>query len=185
MALKGFLCLIRRPLPFYPVKTIALILLTFSLAPLAFSQFDTPAALKSISKVQKDGTMLTTVVNPERHTTEEIHSDSSGKVIRKTLFIFNENNVASGAVYYDGKGVIRYKERYTLDSSNRVSESAIFSATDQSLGRRVFNYDAKGNPHVADYDAAGKLMTQNPASTKRSNNAPPSTPTVRRALPAR
>lgn len=167
------------------MKTIAPILLILSLAPLAFGQFDTPAALKSISKVQPDGTMMTTVVDPDKHTTEEIHSDKSGKVLKKTLFIFNENNVASGAVYYDGKGVIRYKERYTVDSSNRVAESAIYSATDQPLGRRVFNFDAKGNPHVEDYDAAGKLMPQSAMPTKRPNNAPPSAPTIRRALPAR
>lgn len=168
------------------MKTIALISLTLSLAPLAFGQFDAPSALKSISKVQPDGTMLTTVVDPDKHTTEEVHSDKSGKVLKKTLFIFDEKNVAQGAVYYDGKGNIRYKERYTVDASNRVSESAIFTATDQPLGRRVFNFDAKGNPRVEDYDSSGRLMSQQSAvPTKRSNNSPPSVPKIRRALPAR
>ena len=187
MALNRILCLISAPLLFFHVKTLALTSLIITFASLAFGQFEAPGTVKATSKLRPDGSMSTTIVDPDKRTAEETLTDASGKMMKKTVYSLDENNFVTGAVYYDAKGNVRYKERYTLDYSNRITESAIFSATNQPLGRRVFTFDSKGKTHVDDYDAAGNLMVQNGTGSrgKRQTSTSSSTPTVRRALPAR
>ncbi len=162
------------------MKTIPFLLLTLLFAPIAFGQGEAPGTVKATTKLRGDGSMSTTVVDPDKRTAEEIFSDASGKMLKKTVFTLDENNFATGATYYDGKGKIRYKERYKHDAEHRIAESELFSAADQALGRRVFTYDSRGKARVEDYDAAGNLIVQSGRGSK-----PAKAPTVRRAAPVR
>ena len=112
-------------------------------------------AVKTVMRILPDGSTRTTVSNPDERTSEEIISEPNGKVIRKTVFTMNEQNIATGATHFDAKGAVRYKEAYTLDASGRLQESRLFSRDGRPLGRRVFTYDAKNQPRVEDFDARG------------------------------
>ena len=129
--------------------------------------------IKTTMRILPDGSSRTTVVNPDAHTSEEIFAESNGKVIRKTTYLMNEQNVATGATHFDGKGAVRYKEVYTLDASGRITESKLYSRDGKPIGRRVFTYDAQNRAQVQDYDATGNpIAARAPASDERRGKIP-------------
>ncbi len=164
------------------MKTFSYFALSFILAGAVLAQ-GSLGTIKVTTKLRPDGSTATRMVDPEKRTIEESLNDSSGKLISKTVFNTDERNIAVGATHFDAKGKVRYKEIYKIDSADRIAESTLLSATDQPLGRRVFNYDSKGNARIDDYDASGRLVA--PATAASTSRGRPDKPTVRRALPAR
>ncbi len=158
-----------------------LLLALLTAIPVIASAQESLGTIKATTKLRPDGSMATRIVNPDQHTIEESLKDSAGKLISKTVFSTDERHIATGATHFDAKGNVRYKEIYKLDQSDRISESVLVSANDRPLGRRVFNYDSKGNARIDDYDASGNLVA--PQSTTQSRGRPDK-PTIRRALPA-
>ncbi len=122
-------------------------------------QGDPQGTIKATMKVRPDGSLATTIVDPDKKTAEEAVTDSAGKVLKKTLFLLDDRNFATGAIHYDAKGTIRYKESYRRDASDRISESTLYSQNDRVVGKRVFHYDGKGRAQIQDYDVAGHLIT--------------------------
>ncbi len=142
--------------------------LLLATAPALFAQGDAPGTIKATTKIRPDGTNATTVVNPDTQTAEETITDSKNKVLKKTTFLLDERNFAIGAVHYDGKGVVRYKESFSRDPMNHVIESRFSSGDGQALGRRVFVYNGDKVTRFDDYDALGNLIVpQKPASPGR------------------
>ncbi|MEY5009545.1 MAG: hypothetical protein RLZZ253_684 [Verrucomicrobiota bacterium] len=142
----------------YPLKFLIPAALLFSgLQPLG-AQGGKPAPIQASTKVFPDNSVSTTLVNLETRSAEETLRTASGKVLRRTLYDLDARGQSTAATFFDSKDQIRYKETYVRDSSDRVVESKLFSATNTPLGRRVFHYDSKGKVRVDDYDAAGKLM---------------------------
>lgn len=142
----------------YPLKLLIPAALLFSgLQPLG-AQGGKPAPIQASTKVFPDNSVSTTLVNLETRSAEETLRTASGKVLRRTLYDLDARGQSTAATFFDSKDQIRYKETYVRDSSDRVVESKLFSATNTPLGRRVFHYDSKGKVRVDDYDAAGKLM---------------------------
>ena len=136
------------------MKTFVLFFaLTF--ASFAFAQ----APIKVTSKLRPDGSTVTRLVNPDEHTATETTTDARGRILSKTVFLLDEREVTIGAIHYDAKGAIRYKESYTIDSTDRPVEIALSAANGRSLGKRVLVYDSRGNAQIQDYDAAGNLLT--------------------------
>jgi hypothetical protein len=125
----------------------------------AVPQSGPPGAVKATTRILPDGSRATNIVNPDKREAVETVTDAAGKVLRKTLFTLDERDLTTGAIHYDNKDAVRYKEAYKRDGADRISETYLYSAADKLLGHRVFNYDGKGNVvQVDDYDAAGKLM---------------------------
>jgi hypothetical protein len=158
------------------VKTRAL-LFALALLPL-FARGQ--GTIKATTRMRPDGSMLTTVTNPDTRTKEETITDGGGKVLSKTIYFLNEQNFAKGATHLDGKGAVRYKEAYAFDYSGRIMESKLYAADNHPLGRRVFIYNAKNEARVEDYDANGNLIT--PAARPAARGGQPE---VRRAIPVR
>src|SRR5690606_23873108 len=95
-------------------------------------------------------------------------ADSSGKVLRKTLYTLDERNVRTGAIHYDQKDNIRYKEAYKRDFENRDVETWQYSEDDRHLGQRLDIDNATGVGQVIDYDAnGGQIVQQEPARPGR------------------
>lgn len=126
-----------------------------------------------------DGYAMTILTDPNKRTRKETIEQSDGKPVRITLYILNEQNVATAASHFDGKGVVRYKEVYKFDFSGRVTESKLYGPDDKPIGRRVYIYDASNNARIEDYDVKGNLIT-NPSPKGGSTTT---TPEVRKALP--
>ena len=127
----------------------------------AVPQTGAPGAIKATTRILPDGSRATNIVDPEKREAVETVTDAAGKVMRKTLFTLDERDLTTGAIHYDGKNMVRYKEAYKRDGADRISETYLYSAGDKLLGHRVFTYDGKGNVvQVDDYDAAGKLMAK-------------------------
>ncbi len=163
------------------MKSILIAALSLGLSSLGWAQGEATGTLKATTRLFPDGSKATTIVDPDKRTAEETVETEKGKILRKTVWALNENNFAISATFYDAKGGVRYKERYTLDSMNRVKESFLLSATGQAMGRRVFVYDAKGKTQIEDYDANGALISR-PAPVSPGR---PDKPTVRKASPVR
>lgn len=147
----------------------------FLLAGSCFAQtFDNVAptsaggVIKATTKLRPDGSSSTTIVDPDQRTAEETVRDASGKVQKKTTFLLDERNVAIGAVYYDAKGNIRYKESYQRDGADHVTETDFASPDGRSLGRRVFHYQGDKVVSFEDFDAAGNRI----ASTQPQSQGP-------------
>lgn len=151
------------------MKTALLVSLSLLAASAAtFAQGEAPGTIKATTKIRPDGTTATTVVNPETQTAEETITDSKNKVLRKTTFLLDERNFAIGAVHYDGKGNVRYKESFSRDMANNVVEARFSTGDGKPLGRRIFVYNGDKVMRVEDYDAQGNLMTPpKPAPTSR------------------
>lgn len=146
-----------------------LLALSSAAAVSAFGQSD---AIKATSRILPDGSTLTTVTNPETRTREETISQApsreeafagkTGRVLSKKIYTLNEQNFATGATHFDGKGAVRYKEVFTFDDNGRIMESKLFSAANRPLGRRVFIYDLRdaNQARIEDYDANGVLIAR-------------------------
>jgi hypothetical protein len=167
-----------RPKLVITVKTPALL---FAIAFLPLVSARGQGTIRATTRVLPDGSTLTAVTNPDTRTREETIAETSGKVLRKTIYTLNEQNFATGATHLDAKGGVRYKEVYSFDYSGRITESKLFTGDDRPLGRRVFVYEGKNQAHIDDYDANGILLTQaRKAGAGRSGQ-----PEVRRAIPVR
>jgi hypothetical protein len=157
------------------VKT--LLLLSFLAgATLAFAQTEArpqtgpPGAVKATTRILPDGSKAVNIVDPDKREATETVSDAGGKVLKKTWFSLDERDFTTGAVHYDAKGNIRFKESYKRDGADRITATYFYSKDDKYLGYRVFNYDGKGNIlNFEDYDAKGNLIpAKNPqAKSKR------------------
>jgi hypothetical protein len=107
--------------------------------------------------------------DPDSHTAESSDYNAQGKLVKTTVFDFDEQGRAlSGSVYSPrgetAKGLLLYKMRYKYDTFNRVCEVDNYSASDELLSRQVYHYDAAGKvAKLATYDAAGNLI--NPTSS--------------------
>ncbi len=148
---------------------LALILL-FAAVVCSFGQGEPPGTIKATIKQRGDGSRSTTIVDPDQRTAEETITDMSGKVTRKTTFVLDERNLALGAIHYDAKGNIHYKESFRRDSADHVIEASFTSADGRSLGKRIFTYQGDKVASVEDYDAQGiKIM---PAAAATSQGRP-------------
>ena len=108
-----------------------------------------------------EDTIKSKVIDAETHSVTETIADTKGRILKKTRFFFDDNNWSRGAIHFDPKGDVKYKEVFKRDSSGRILEARLFSKADQSLGRRVYQYDASGTlQRIDDYDAAGRLIPQ-------------------------
>ncbi|HET6409063.1 MAG TPA: hypothetical protein VFG14_14340 [Chthoniobacteraceae bacterium] len=148
------------------MKTYLLLVILASAMP-AFAQSaqrqtGAPGAVKATTRVLPDGSKATNIVNPDKREATETVTDASGKVTKKTWFSLDERDFTTGAVHYDAKGNIRYKEAFKRDGADRITATYLYSKNDQLLGHRIFNYDAKGNiTGIDDYDAKGNLIPAN------------------------
>lgn len=127
----------------------------------AVPQTGAPGAVKATTRILPDGSRATNIVDPDKREAVETVTDAAGKVLRKTLFTLDERDLTTGAIHYGANNNVRYKEAYKRDGADRIAETYLYSAVDKLLGRRVFNYDGRGNVvRVDDYDAAGNLMVK-------------------------
>jgi hypothetical protein len=125
----------------------------------AVPQTGEPGAVKATTRILPDGSRATNIVDPDKREAVETVTDAAGKVLRKTLFTLDERDLTTGCIHYDAKNNVRYKEAYKRDAADRIAETYLYSAADKLLGRRVFNYDGRGNiTQVDDYDSFGKLI---------------------------
>ena len=128
-------------------------------------------AVRATTRVLGDGSKATTITDSEQRTATETVTDAAGKTMRKTLYTLDDAGNSTGAVHYDGKGNVRYKESYKRDGAGRISASYLYSRDDRLLGHRKYIYDAKGNvSQIDDFDAAGQPIAKAspaPGSGKR------------------
>ena len=160
------------------MKTPALL---FALAALPLVSARAQGTIKATTRIRPDGMMATTVVNPDTRTSEETIAQPDGKVLSKTIYFLNEQNFAMGATHLDGQGRVRYKESYKFDYTGRISESTLYGAKNEPLGRRVFVYEGKTKARIEDYDVNGNLVS----AGKKPGTTRGGAPEVRRAVPAR
>jgi hypothetical protein len=143
------------------VKPAACLLLFFLLGMSVFGQADAFGVIKETTRVFPDRSTSTTVTDPEKRTSEETLRDAAGKVMRRTVYPLNDRNFARGAIHYDAKGVVVYKEVYVYDDSGRISESKLFTRDNQPKGKLVFVYEGGNNTaRIEDYDEFGNLVAQ-------------------------
>ena len=106
-----------------------------------------------------DGTIKSKIIDRSNHSVTEIIADTKGRVQKKTQFFFDDNNWAKGAIHFDAKDGIRYKEVFKRDGKGQMVQTWLYSAEDKVLGHRDFQYDAKGKAvKVDDFDATGRLI---------------------------
>ncbi len=162
----------------YSQKPLFFLFLSLCSCPLVWGQAE---GVRARTQVYPDGSTRAVVVDYENKTSEEVMKDASGKVTKKTLYTMDDRGQVVGATHLDAKGNVRYREAFTLDGSNRVIQSQLYSSTDRPLGRRVLTYGSKGAPRVDDYDEKGNLIkTTGGTRSGRSN-----TSTRSAATPAR
>jgi hypothetical protein len=144
------------------MKIAAPLLILPLLGMAVFGQNDPPlGVIKETTRVFPDKTTATMVTDPEKHTTEETVRDAAGKILRRTVFPLNDQNFARGAIHYDAKGVVIYKELYVFDFTGRITESKLFTKDNQPKGKRVYVYVGDNNTlqRIEDYDEFGNLIT--------------------------
>ena len=92
--------------------------------------------------------------------------DSAGKIMYRTVYPLNDQNMRRGALHYDAKGVLVYKELYVYDYAGRIIESKLFTKDNRPKGKLVFVFDSNNNnARIEDYDEYGNLIT--PKGRKR------------------
>lgn len=155
--------------------------LLFALAALPLASAFAQGTIRATTRMRPDGTTATTVINPDTRTSEETIAQPDGKVLSKTIYFLNEQNFAMGATHLDGQGRVRYKESYKFDYSGKLTESTLFGAKNEPLGRRVFVYEGKTKARIEDYDVNGNLVS----AGKKPGPTRGGPPEVRRAVPAR
>ena len=153
------------------VKLAAPLIVFFLLGTSIFGQNAPPygqnappsGAIKATTLVFPDRSTATTITDPEKRTTVETVRDASGRVMRRTVFPLNDQNFARGAIHYNAKGVVIYKEVYVFDDAGRITVSKLFTRDNQPKGKRVFVYESDTKARIEDYDEFGNLITpQNP-----------------------
>jgi hypothetical protein len=118
------------------------------------------ALLVPLCAAVADDTIKSKVVDAENHTMTETIADTKGRVIKKTRFFFDDNNWSKGAIHFDPKDEVKYKEVFKRDSTGRLLETRLFDKDDKSLGKRVCQYDSNGKLlRIDDYNAAGQLLS--------------------------
>ncbi|MEQ1862192.1 MAG: hypothetical protein ABMA13_19930 [Chthoniobacteraceae bacterium] len=133
--------------------------LAFLPAMLAIAVAQDAPVVRATTRVLADGSRATTITDLEERTATETVTDAGGKLMRKTIFTLDASGASTGAIHYDAKNNIRYKESYKRDGAGQISASYLYSKDDRLLGHRVFQYDGKGAvAQIDDYDAAGKLI---------------------------
>jgi len=149
------------------MKTLLPLLCALSLsAPCLLAQDYSGEPIKATTHKYPDGTSSTSVTDPEKRTMEETFRDSSGKTLRKTVYPLNDQNIARGAIHYDAKGKVIYKEVYVFDAQGRIAESKLFTWDNQPKGKRVMIYEgSKNQARIEDYNEYGQLIT--PPSGKK------------------
>jgi hypothetical protein len=152
------------------MKSAPLFCLLFSLALAASAraQGEQFATIKATTKYLEGGMKSSTVVDPEARTAVETLTNSKDQVLKKTTFLLDERNFAIGAIHYDGKGNIRYKETFARDLAGNVVEAKFTSADGQPLGRRVFNFNGNKLVGGVDYDANGNVIAPKTTTTTRA-----------------
>lgn len=146
------------------MKILALILASIAVV----TAQDAPV-VRATTRVLADGSKATIITDREEKTATETVTDAGGKVMRKTLFTLDDAGQSTGAIHYDAKGNVRYKEAYKRDAGGQISASYLYSKEDKLLGHRTFVYGSKGEVmQIDDYDAAGKLIPKAaPAGKKK------------------
>jgi hypothetical protein len=152
------------------VKTLALLCLAFFLAtPFVLAQ-ENYGTIHVITKVLPDGSKVTTKMDPDSHTAEEMTTDASDKMLRKTVYDLGENNVAVSATFYDAKNNPTYKATYKRDGAGHITEAAFSTVDGRYLGKRVFVYAGDKASQVIDYDANGQQVSVSQPATPRGSN---------------
>ncbi|EDY17125.1 hypothetical protein CfE428DRAFT_5307 [Chthoniobacter flavus Ellin428] len=152
------------------MKTLAFLCLAFFLAAPFVSAQENYGTIHVITKVMPDGTKVTTKMDPDSHTAEEMTTDAADKMLRKTVYALGDNNVALSATFFDAKGTATYKATYTRDGAGHITEAAFNSMDGRYLGKRVFVYDGDKTKQVIDYDANGQqVAASQPAAPKGSS----------------
>lgn len=142
------------------------LLFSFAAASLARAQSGAPATIKATTKYLDGGYKSNTVVDAEARTAIETVLDSKNRVTQKTTFLLDENNLALGAIHYDAKGKVWYKETFARDLAGHVIEAKFSGPDGQPLGRRVFNFNGDKFVGGLDYDANGQVITPKVVTTR-------------------
>ena len=122
---------------------------------------ETYGTIRATTKLRPDGTKVTTILDPEKHTAEETLMNSDGKVLRKTTHILGEGDKPVGAIFADATGKVIYKASYQRDAAGRVTQSSFNGPDDRYLGKRIFYYGSGENATRAeDYDANNQLIAR-------------------------
>jgi hypothetical protein len=139
--------------PFFTRTILFFVLLALT------AQVHAQETIKATTTVHQDGTQTTTVMDPEKRTTEEVTQTAQGKVLRKTTYLLDDRNQPLGAIAYDAKGTVLYRASYKRDGMNRIDDETITNAEGQMVRRRVYHYGANNKVvRIDEYDAAGNLM---------------------------
>jgi hypothetical protein len=147
---------------------LCFLLFSLALAPLVRGQGESYATIKATTKYLEGGMKSNTIVDPEARTAVETLLDSKDRVVKKTTFLLDEKNFALGAIHYDAKGNIRYKESFTRDPAGHVIEAKFTTADGVPLGRRVFNFNGDKLVGGVDYDANDRVITPKTTTTTTS-----------------
>jgi hypothetical protein len=142
------------------------LLCSLAVAPLARGQSASSATIKATTKYLDGGWKSSTVVDAEARTAIETLTNSKDQVMQKTTFLLDEKNLALGAIHYDGKGNVRYKETFARDLAGHVVEAKFTSADGRPLGRRVFNFNGDKFVGGVDYDANDQVITPRVSTTR-------------------
>ena len=155
----------------HPVKTFVLPLVAFFLAAPFLSAQENYGTIHVITKVMPDKSQVTTKMDPDSRTAEETVTDAANKVLKKTIYNYDENNVAVSATFYDAKGNATHKAAYTRDGAGRITEVAFSLPDGRYIGKRVYVYTgttANKASQVIDYDADGKQTSVAQAAEPKS-----------------
>jgi len=115
----------------------------------------------------EDGSRTVTKTDPAAHTSEQTTLTMQDKLLKRTVYELDENNLPVSGVIYQPNGQPTRKIVYRYDPLNRISEEQDYSMSDKFLGKFVYEYNKNGNiSRVRSYDASGNEL--NP-SGKKSN----------------
>ena len=139
---------------------VRILALLIAAAPFALAQNDYQGGpVKATTHVYPDGSTSTTITDPDKRTAEDVVRDAGGKMIRRTVHPLNDQDFARGAIHYNAKNEVTYKEIYVFDASGRIIESKLFTKDNQPKGKLVFIYEGKSKARIEDYDEYGRLIT--------------------------
>lgn len=126
--------------------------------------------IKATTTLRADGTKCITILDPEKHTSEETVTDANNRVLGKTTYLLGDRDVVTGAIFYNAKGAPIYKAAYQRDPSGNISEVAFSTPDDRYLGKRVYVYSKDAALQVINYDANGQLIAPTaPAETPKAS----------------